>query len=59
MSETVEVPFVRVGNRRGLTDEQLTESRYLADFVRRFSQSFEYDAKQSVWLFIEPVGATK
>lgn len=53
MSETIAVPFVKVGNRRGLTDEQLEEAPWLVAFVKRFSDSFEYDSHQSVWLFIE------
>ncbi len=52
--ESVEVPFVKVGNRRCLTDKQLAEEPYLADFVRRFPDSFEHHELVSVWLFIEP-----
>lgn len=48
------VPFVRVGNRRALSDEQLVECPYLADFVRRFSASFERDDNARAYLFIEP-----
>ena len=52
--ETVAVPFVMVGNRRGLTCQQLAEHDYLRDFVERFPQSFERDLVFDVWLFVEP-----
>lgn len=53
-AETVEVPFKMSGNRRCLTDEQLSESPHLADFVRQFKDSFERDDRMSLWLFKEP-----
>jgi hypothetical protein len=52
--ETVEVPFKMSGNRRCLTDEQLSEEPHLADFVRRFKDSFERDERMAIWLFPEP-----
>ena len=52
--ETVAVPFVTVGNRRGLTALQLAQHNYLRDFVRRFPDSFEPVYALDVILFIEP-----
>ncbi len=51
--ESVEVPFIKIGNRRCLTDEQLFENPYLAEFVERFKDSFEYDGSRSIHIFIE------
>lgn len=52
--ESVPVPFVKIGNRRGLTDEQLCENPYLAYFVKSFASSFEYRPDTCVHVFIEP-----
>lgn len=52
--ETVEIPFVKIGNRRGLTGVQLMQYPYLADFVKRFPDSFEHPGNMDVALFIEP-----
>lgn len=55
MSESVEVPFVRIGNRRGLTAHQLREYPWLADFYRRFAHCFEpAPTNIDAVLFIEP-----
>jgi hypothetical protein len=54
VSETVEVPFVAIGNRRCLTAQQLMEFPWLADFVQRFPTSFEHGGKADVYVFIEP-----
>lgn len=51
---TEAVPFVSIGNRRGLTDEQIFNDRGLADFVERFEACFERDAYRHIWIFIEP-----
>jgi hypothetical protein len=52
--ETVEVPFVKVGNRRGLMATQLVEFPWLREFVERFPDSFEQAPYFDVLLFIEP-----
>jgi len=52
--ETVAVPFVTIGNRRGLTAMQIVEHEYLAKLVRMFPDSFEYHPLADVMLFIEP-----
>ena len=51
------VPFVQLGNRRCLTDQQLHADDQLADFVQRFASSFEYDPTLMVHIFIEPDSA--
>lgn len=51
---TAEVPFVNIGNRRGLTGLQLMQDQALADFVKRFPDSFEYASNMDIALFIEP-----
>lgn len=51
---TAEVPFIKVGNRRALTGLQLMQEPSLADFVKRFPDSFEYAYDMDVALFIEP-----
>lgn len=52
--ETVEVPFVKVGNRRALTGLQLMQEPWLTDFVKRFPDSFEYAPDMDAAFFIEP-----
>ncbi len=52
--ESVEVPFVQIGNRRWLTGRQLAENPDLAAFVARFSSSFEYEINMDCVLFVEP-----
>jgi hypothetical protein len=54
MAESVSVDFVRIGNRQGLTDEQLVEHPHLERFFLRFRHCFERDPLACVWLFIEP-----
>lgn len=51
---SVPVPFVRIGNRRALTDKQLMEDEGLADFIARFPDSFERSEMDYAWLFVEP-----
>jgi hypothetical protein len=51
---SVEVPFVSVGNRRGLTALQLVEDPYLMQFFERFRSSFELVLNMDIYLFIEP-----
>lgn len=51
--ESVAVPFVKIGNRRALTDEQLANDPYLEDLVRAFPQSFERADNLCIWLFVE------
>ena len=52
--QSAEVPFQTVRNRRCLTELQLLQNPYLADFVKRFPDSFELDALLNVLWFIEP-----
>lgn len=52
--ETVEVPFVKIGNRRALTGLQMMQEPWLADFVKRFPDSFEYAQDMDAAFFIEP-----
>jgi hypothetical protein len=40
--ETVEVPFITVGNHQVLTAEQLANAPWLEDFVKRFPTCFEW-----------------
>ena len=54
LTETVEVPFVKTGNRRALTEEQLVQLPWLRSFVERFPESFERDPTLRMFLFIEP-----
>ena len=49
-----EIPFVRIGNRRGLTALQLFNDDALWDFVKRFPESFEQHVEIDALLFIEP-----
>lgn len=53
MSEYVSeaVPFVMIGNRRGLTDKQIEEDPYIKDFFLRFQDCFERDYVRSLWIF--------
>lgn len=39
--EIVEVPWVMMGNRRGLTAAQLRENEWLMDFYKQFKDCFE------------------
>ena len=52
--ESVAVPFKLHGNRRYLTREQLENTPYLADFVNRFPNSFEWSPTAEFLYFIEP-----
>lgn len=44
MAQTVEVPFVTVGNRQLLTVQQSVETPWVLEFIQRFPDCFEYDA---------------
>lgn len=48
------LPFVKIGNRRGLTMLQIIENPEIADFVSRFPSSFERVMSMDAVLFIEP-----
>lgn len=50
----IEIPFVTIGDRRGLTGLQMLQHRGLSDFVRRFHDYFERSTNQDLALFIEP-----
>ena len=50
----VEVPFIKFGDRRGLTRVQVFENDFVCEFVERFRDCFEYDEFLNVYLFIEP-----
>jgi len=53
--ETVAVPFIAVGNRRGLSRHQIEEVSWLAEFYNMFKDSFEIDCATDTCIFIEPV----
>lgn len=57
MIETVEMPFVKIGNRRGITATQMRELPWVAEFYRRFPDSFEPCYEVDAVLFIEPDAA--
>ena len=52
--ESVAIPFLIIGNRRGLSDWQILCSPIAADFIGVFPHCFERDDANQVWLFIEP-----
>ena len=52
--ENVAVPFVKVGNRRGMTAQQLEDDPALKAFVNRFPNSFELSVTHDIWLLVEP-----
>lgn len=54
--QTVAVPFIQFGNRRGLTMQQFMENDWLVDLVRRFPAQFEYVPNTEILLLIEPEG---
>lgn len=47
------VPFISVGNRRVLTDQQLAADANLAAFVEGFPGSFERNESLQVWIYLE------
>lgn len=48
------IPFVRIGNRRGLTNKQVVDNPELLAFVKRFPKSFEpAEANIDAVIFIE------
>jgi hypothetical protein len=51
MVETVEVPFVTLGNRQVLTDRQITEQPWLKEFMARFPRCFSRDDQYFVYVF--------
>jgi hypothetical protein len=53
--ESAEIAFVKIGNRIGLTARQLRDNPELADFVKRFPDSFEpAEANIDAVLYTEP-----
>lgn len=40
----VEVPFITIGNHQVLTDLQVMNEPWLAEFIEMFANCFEYDA---------------
>ncbi len=53
--ESVPVPFVAIGNRRGFTGQQMMEDAMVRDFYHRFKHCFEPGPwNMDVVLFIEP-----
>lgn len=58
MAGTAEIPFVQIGNRRGLTSQQMVELPWVAEFYRRFSDCFEPCDMDAV-LLIEPKPAAE
>lgn len=51
--ESQEVPFIKIGNRRALSDLQIAENSHLAAFFALFNGCFERDDEQFVWLLLE------
>jgi len=49
--ETVEVPFVTIGNHQAITRKQAAEMLWLVDFVSRFPACFEYDINHELWVY--------
>jgi hypothetical protein len=49
--ETAEIPFITMDNHQVLTDRQLRDEPYLADFVERFPRCFERDDIRNIWIF--------
>lgn len=54
--ESVAVPFVTIGNRQCLTDKQLAEDPYLAEFVQRLRNCFERLDGWDLWIYTPPPG---
>ena len=52
--EDVEVPFIKIGNRRALTGLQIMQEPWLKEFIERFPASFEFCINQDCAFFIEP-----
>lgn len=51
--EDAEVPFVTIGNRRGLTHQQVTDEPWLMAFYQRFKHQFEVALEFDAVLLIE------
>jgi len=49
--ETVEVPFQTWGSHQVITDKQIAEQPWLAEFIKSYPKCFEYDHLKSVWFF--------
>lgn len=45
------VPFVLVGNKQALTDQQLAEQPWLCEFIRRFPHCFERSERYMCYFF--------
>jgi hypothetical protein len=52
-SEAVPFRTDRTTNRRYLTEMQLAQDQYLAEFVAQFRDCFEHDELWRVFIFIE------
>jgi hypothetical protein len=46
------VPFVMVGNKSALTDQQIAEEPQWMDFIRAFKRSFQRDDECCCWYFM-------
>jgi hypothetical protein len=51
MFETVEVPFKTIGNLQCLTVEQVLDEPWLAQFIMRFPNCFEYNDDIQAWIY--------
>lgn len=49
--ENVAVPFKTHGNRQVLCEEQLQTAKWLRDFVDAFPRCFEFDERNSLWIY--------
>jgi hypothetical protein len=49
--ENVAVPFIAIGNRQVLTDQQATEMPWVADFIRGWPNCFERIESLSLWVW--------
>ena len=48
-----EIPFILIGNRRALTDMQILENDWIADFVTCFRHCLEYDPYRCIYILQE------
>ncbi len=49
--QTIEVPFIKRGNRSCLSAQQLTQDQNLEEFVIRFSNCFELELQSYYYVF--------
>lgn len=52
--ETIEIPFITIGNQRALTFRQLAEAPALVEFVETFRHCFEIDELRQAALYCPP-----